>query len=278
MFGLDPFNPAVAVVEMLLLLALAALVGWLLGRLVRAGRVNALRSSVADKEAELAECRRAKVAGADAGIADQNQNTLFDRQTIYPEPRAGDTVAFVSADPLLPAFSHDDMPDMMAGPVVEPLPEVPPGPNWSEGVVPVEVPPIGAPIPVIPPVMPPTPTPAPSAPPEPLPGAVATGNSEAAVLNRIAARAGELNFDRIGRAAAADADDLKDIVGIGPFLERKIHSLGIYTFRQVANFTKEDIDKVNEIIEFFPGRIERDNWVEQAKGLHQRKYNTRPEA
>ena len=98
-----------------------------------------------------------------------------------------------------------------------------------------------------------------------------TGNSEAAVLNRIAARAAEVNFDRIGRATAREADDLKDIVGVGPFLERKLHTLGIYTFRQIANFTKEDIDKVNELIEFFPGRIERDNWVEQSKEFYKRK-------
>ncbi|WP_019987065.1 hypothetical protein [Rudanella lutea] len=98
-----------------------------------------------------------------------------------------------------------------------------------------------------------------------------TGIDEASVLNRIRARASELNFDRIGRAEASEADDLKDIVGVGPFLERKLHAIGIYTFRQVANFTKEDIDKVNEIIEFFPGRIERDNWVGQATELDKRK-------
>ena len=100
-----------------------------------------------------------------------------------------------------------------------------------------------------------------------------TGTDESAVMSRIAARANELNFDRIGLATASQADDLKDIVGIGPFLERKLHSLGIYTFRQVANFTKEDMDKVNEIIEFFPGRIERDNWVEQSAELHKKKYS-----
>lgn len=97
------------------------------------------------------------------------------------------------------------------------------------------------------------------------------GVDEVSVLNRIRARAGELNFDRIGRVAATEADDLKDIVGVGPFLERKLHAIGIYTFRQVANFTREDIDKVNDIIEFFPGRIERDNWVGQATELDKRK-------
>jgi predicted flap endonuclease-1-like 5' DNA nuclease len=100
-----------------------------------------------------------------------------------------------------------------------------------------------------------------------------TSTDESSVLTRIAARASELNFDRIGLATADQADDLKDIVGVGPFLEKKLHSLGIFTFRQVANFTKEDMDKVNNIIEFFPGRIERDNWVGQSADLHKKKYS-----
>lgn len=97
-----------------------------------------------------------------------------------------------------------------------------------------------------------------------------SGTEEDVVLNRIRARAGELNFDRIGIATAAEADDLKDIVGVGPFLERKLHAIGIYTFRQIARFNREDIDTVNDIIEFFPGRIERDNWVGQSAELAKR--------
>ncbi len=96
---------------------------------------------------------------------------------------------------------------------------------------------------------------------------VGLSTEEAVVLNRVRARAGELNLTRIGLASVAEADDLKVIVGIGPFLEKKLHAIGIYTFRQIANFTPDDVDKVNDIIEFFPGRIERDNWVGQAAQL-----------
>lgn len=104
------------------------------------------------------------------------------------------------------------------------------------------------------------------------PVAVVTAtDSESLVLNRIRARANEINFARIGVASAANADDLKVIVGVGPFLEKKLHAIGIYTFRQIANFTQEDIEKVNDIIEFFPGRIERDNWVGQAAELAAKK-------
>lgn len=98
----------------------------------------------------------------------------------------------------------------------------------------------------------------------PAPLAVAGSPEEVVVLNRIAARSGELNLDRIGYASADEADDLKAIVGVGPFLERKLHAVGIYTFRQMANFNQEDINLVNDMIEFFPGRIERENWVGQS--------------
>jgi len=104
-----------------------------------------------------------------------------------------------------------------------------------------------------------------------MPAATAPGSDEDIVLNRIRARAGEVNLDRIGMASLAQADDLKEISGVGPFLEKKMHAIGIYTFAQVARFTPEDVDKVNDIIEFFPGRIERDNWVGQAQAFVNRR-------
>lgn len=236
MFGLDPLNQTVAFAEIVLLLAFAAFVGWLLGRLVRSGRVSSLRQSIAIKEAELADCRQSKTGGRSAQV-------VTPRVSIEDVPKP-----FVHADPLLPAFSNDDTPELIDV-EVEPTTTT----SVPEATVVESAYTTPSAIPIFP---------------------VGTGvpdNSEAAVLNRIAARAGEVNFDRIGRAVATEADDLKDIVGIGPFLERKLHSLGIYTFRQIANFTREDVNKVNELIEFFPGRIERDNWVEQAKKFYELK-------
>lgn len=94
---------------------------------------------------------------------------------------------------------------------------------------------------------------------------------EAEILKRIQERAKDIDFDRIGTASPDDKDDLLIIKGIGPFIEKKLHSIGIYTFRQIANFTPEDEEKVNEVIEFFPGRIRREKWVEQAAALDREK-------
>lgn len=67
-------------------------------------------------------------------------------------------------------------------------------------------------------------------------------------------------------APAGAADDLKKISGVGPVLEKKLNALGITTFAQVAAFTPEDITKVDDALSF-KGRIDRDNWLEQAATL-----------
>lgn len=104
---------------------------------------------------------------------------------------------------------------------------------------------------------------------------VVTGsnNEETIILSRIAARARELNFDRIGYATADEADDLKAILGVGPFLEKKLYAAGIYTFRQIAVLSQDDMDQVNDVIEYFPGRIRRENWVGQAVELSSSKQS-----
>jgi len=90
-----------------------------------------------------------------------------------------------------------------------------------------------------------------------------------AVLRRIAERKHLLDYTSFGTAKKEEQDDLKMIGGIGPFIEEKLNMLDIYTFAQISKFTAKDIGTVNEAIEFFPGRIQRDEWVAQAKELMQ---------
>jgi len=63
-----------------------------------------------------------------------------------------------------------------------------------------------------------------------------------------------------------EPDDLKKISGVGPVLEAKLHELGITKFEQVAKFTTDEISKVDDRLSF-KGRIERDDWLGQAKTL-----------
>ena len=86
-------------------------------------------------------------------------------------------------------------------------------------------------------------------------------------LVNIAQRKHLLDYKSFGKATETEKDDLKMISGIGPFIEERLHALDIYTFLQISKFTKKDISTINDAIEYFSGRIERDEWVAQAKEL-----------
>ena len=75
----------------------------------------------------------------------------------------------------------------------------------------------------------------------------------------------EDKFEKLGAPRGA-ADDLKKISGVGPVIEQKLNDLGIYHYWQIAAFSKTDIQEVDDGLNF-KGRIERDDWVSQAKAL-----------
>ncbi|HEX7493393.1 MAG TPA: hypothetical protein VF346_04165, partial [Bacteroidales bacterium] len=87
------------------------------------------------------------------------------------------------------------------------------------------------------------------------------------LFKRISERKTVIYYNRIGTAKKEEADDLTIISGIGGWIQEKLNALDIYTFRQISNFTKEDIVIVTEAIEYFPGIIERDEWIDQAREL-----------
>jgi predicted flap endonuclease-1-like 5' DNA nuclease len=74
------------------------------------------------------------------------------------------------------------------------------------------------------------------------------------------------------RAPAAEArpggtvEDLKRIRGIGVLIEKKLNSMGVVSYDQIANWSSQDIDRISQVLDF-KGRIERENWVEQARIL-----------
>ena len=61
-------------------------------------------------------------------------------------------------------------------------------------------------------------------------------------------------------------DDLKKISGIGPANEEKLHNLGIYHYDQIAQWGRPEIRWVGQFLSF-AGRIDREDWVAQAKAL-----------
>jgi predicted flap endonuclease-1-like 5' DNA nuclease len=65
---------------------------------------------------------------------------------------------------------------------------------------------------------------------------------------------------------------LKLIRGIGPVLEKLLHRLGVYQFKQVALWTEADIDYFDAQLQAFRGRIRRENWVRSAAEEHFKKH------
>jgi large subunit ribosomal protein L19 len=63
-----------------------------------------------------------------------------------------------------------------------------------------------------------------------------------------------------------DADDLSQIKGVGEELVKRLAKIGVIQFEQIANWTDDDIANVDEVLSF-KGRIEREDWVSQAKKL-----------
>jgi len=63
------------------------------------------------------------------------------------------------------------------------------------------------------------------------------------------------------------ADDLKQIKGVGPKLEKMLNGMGYWHFRQIGAWTSAEIAWVDENLEGFKGRVTRDDWVPQAKVL-----------
>ncbi len=72
-------------------------------------------------------------------------------------------------------------------------------------------------------------------------------------------------FERL-KKPDGDVDDLKELTGIGPVLEKTLNEFGIYHYRQIAGLKKAEIAEIDEALNF-KGRIERDDWIKQAKEL-----------
>ena len=72
--------------------------------------------------------------------------------------------------------------------------------------------------------------------------------------------------ERLDGPRDGTADDLKRIKGIGPSNEKKLNAFGIYHFDQVGNWTPAQAEWIGKELSF-PGRIEREDWIEQAKVL-----------
>ena len=128
-----------------------------------------------------------------------------------------------------------------------------PGPNTVEAPK-AESP--TAPAPAADPAPAPAPAPAVEATPEPAPEPAPT-----------AAAKEEGTPEFLSAAREGGPDDLKQIKGVGPKLEKTLHGMGIFHFDQISTWGPKEQAWMDDNLEGFKGRATRDNWVEQAKVL-----------
>ena len=75
-----------------------------------------------------------------------------------------------------------------------------------------------------------------------------------------------------GKSHPSQKDDLKQIRGIGPVMERVLNRMGMFTFRQIAEWKEHDLEHMASELNTFPDRIRHDNWIDGAKEQHFLKY------
>lgn len=71
--------------------------------------------------------------------------------------------------------------------------------------------------------------------------------------------------ERLSAPRDGKADDLKEIEGIGPAMEKLVNELGFFHFAQIASWSEDDVAWVDANLKGFKGRVTRDKWVAQAK-------------
>ena len=57
---------------------------------------------------------------------------------------------------------------------------------------------------------------------------------------------------------------MKQLSGVGPALEKKLHAAGVKSFEQIAAWSTKDAEAINEKISS-KGRVEKEGWIDQVK-------------
>ena len=70
---------------------------------------------------------------------------------------------------------------------------------------------------------------------------------------------------RLAAPRGGKADNLKEIEGIGPAMEKLVNEMGFFHFDQIAHWSEADVAWVDANLKGFKGRVTRDRWVAQAR-------------
>ena len=73
-------------------------------------------------------------------------------------------------------------------------------------------------------------------------------------------------YDDTARYVSA-GDDLQQIKGVGPAIEKTLNELGIFRDEQIAGISEHEIDRIAERLRGLRTRIYREDWIGQARAL-----------
>ncbi|MEM6806025.1 MAG: hypothetical protein AAF696_31800 [Bacteroidota bacterium] len=90
---------------------------------------------------------------------------------------------------------------------------------------------------------------------------------QAEMLAALSAQRGVIDLGRIGGGSPEDKDNLKRLPGLGALLEKKLNALGIFKFIQMANLTDDDQAKLNGILDLPKEKFQKAGWVLESKRL-----------
>lgn len=91
----------------------------------------------------------------------------------------------------------------------------------------------------------------------------------AAVTDEVAAAATDVVGDvlRVDTHKPAGGDDLQMMKGVGPKLAVRLNELGVTSFAQLAGMNECEVERLDDRLGPFKGRVARDRLVEQARYL-----------
>lgn len=98
-------------------------------------------------------------------------------------------------------------------------------------------------------------------------GPATAGPASAGSANAGSATAGSANAGpaRLAAPRGGKADNLKEIEGVGPAMEKLVNEMGFFHFDQIAGWSEADVAWVDANLKGFKGRVTRDRWVAQAR-------------
>ena len=87
---------------------------------------------------------------------------------------------------------------------------------------------------------------------------------ELLILERVGKRRSSIDWEKIGEFGGSLSDDLTLINGIDEFTQRKLNSLGVFSYKQLSRMDSTNAKKVNDALEMLPGKVIEMDWTKQA--------------